>query len=263
MPRDDHEGGPDNQDPVRRRSHAGRLASNMRRLELSPVTSTSSCWPRSPGSRSGMDGLVRGWAARAGPILIHPEFWSRRRIAFPGRDPISCHRRASPHSRAPASRSWRSANPRSSSTARCWSRARSTARASSNRASRSTRPTGTEAGSPIPDPRRPSPGGPRPRPRPGDPHRLRPLRHRQHPPLRAKADRREPHPRRARRLPSQRTALEKIIAPICQALDEFSPDHLVPAHCTGWRATHALAARFPEAFIQNSVGTRFEFASAN
>jgi len=32
-------------------------------------------------------------------------------------------------------------------------------------------------------------------------------------------------------------------------------------HCTGWRATHALAARFPEAFIQNSVGTRFEFTA--
>jgi len=34
---------------------------------------------------------------------------------------------------------------------------------------------------------------------------------------------------------------------------------VVPAHCTGWKATHALAARFPEAFLQNSVGTRFEF----
>ena len=41
----------------------------------------------------------------------------------------------------------------------------------------------------------------------------------------------------------------------------IAPDYLVPAHCTGWRATHALAARFPGAFIQNSVGTRFEFAA--
>jgi 7,8-dihydropterin-6-yl-methyl-4-(beta-D-ribofuranosyl)aminobenzene 5'-phosphate synthase len=57
-------------------------------------------------------------------------------------------------------------------------------------------------------------------------------------------------------------AFEPIIGPTCAALDEFSPDYLVPAHCTGWRATHALAARFPEAFIQNSVGTRFEFAAA-
>ncbi len=54
---------------------------------------------------------------------------------------------------------------------------------------------------------------------------------------------------------------EPIIGPTCDALAEFSADYLVPAHCTGWRATHALAARFPEAFIQNCVGTRFEFAA--
>jgi 7,8-dihydropterin-6-yl-methyl-4-(beta-D-ribofuranosyl)aminobenzene 5'-phosphate synthase len=54
---------------------------------------------------------------------------------------------------------------------------------------------------------------------------------------------------------------EKIIAPTCDALGELSPDYLVPSHCTGWRATHAIAAAFPEAFIQNSVGTRFEFTA--
>jgi 7,8-dihydropterin-6-yl-methyl-4-(beta-D-ribofuranosyl)aminobenzene 5'-phosphate synthase len=53
---------------------------------------------------------------------------------------------------------------------------------------------------------------------------------------------------------------EKIIAPTCEALDEFAPDYLVPSHCTGWRATQAIATRFPDAFITNSVGTRFEFA---
>jgi 7,8-dihydropterin-6-yl-methyl-4-(beta-D-ribofuranosyl)aminobenzene 5'-phosphate synthase len=57
-------------------------------------------------------------------------------------------------------------------------------------------------------------------------------------------------------------AFEPIIGATCDALGDFSPDFLVPAHCTGWRATHAIAARFPEAFIQNSVGTRFEFATA-
>ncbi len=57
-------------------------------------------------------------------------------------------------------------------------------------------------------------------------------------------------------------SFEPIIGPTCDALGELSPDYLVPAHCTGWRATHALAARFPEAFIQNSVGTRFEFVAA-
>ena len=58
-------------------------------------------------------------------------------------------------------------------------------------------------------------------------------------------------------------AFEPIIGPTCDALDEFSPDYLVPTHCTGWRATHAIAARYPDAFIQNSVGTRFEFAAAD
>jgi 7,8-dihydropterin-6-yl-methyl-4-(beta-D-ribofuranosyl)aminobenzene 5'-phosphate synthase len=56
---------------------------------------------------------------------------------------------------------------------------------------------------------------------------------------------------------------EPIIGPTCDALGEFSPDYLVPTHCTGWRATHTLAARFPEAFIQNCVGTRFEFAASD
>jgi 7,8-dihydropterin-6-yl-methyl-4-(beta-D-ribofuranosyl)aminobenzene 5'-phosphate synthase len=54
---------------------------------------------------------------------------------------------------------------------------------------------------------------------------------------------------------------EKIIAPTVDALAELAPDHLVPCHCTGWRAIHAIAARFPDAFIQNSVGTRFELGS--
>lgn len=36
-------------------------------------------------------------------------------------------------------------------------------------------------------------------------------------------------------------------------------ERLVPAHCTGWRAMHALAAALPDAFVQPSVGTVFEF----
>jgi 7,8-dihydropterin-6-yl-methyl-4-(beta-D-ribofuranosyl)aminobenzene 5'-phosphate synthase len=36
---------------------------------------------------------------------------------------------------------------------------------------------------------------------------------------------------------------------------------IVPAHCTGWRAVHAIAARFPQRFIQNSVGTTFNLAA--
>jgi 7,8-dihydropterin-6-yl-methyl-4-(beta-D-ribofuranosyl)aminobenzene 5'-phosphate synthase len=51
---------------------------------------------------------------------------------------------------------------------------------------------------------------------------------------------------------------EPIIPNVCEALAELDPQVIVPAHCTGWKAVHALAARFPNAFIQNSVGTRFE-----
>src|SRR3954451_16353690 len=52
---------------------------------------------------------------------------------------------------------------------------------------------------------------------------------------------------------------EPLIGPTCDAFAELAPDFLVPAHCTGWRATHALASRFPDAFLQSSVGTRFVF----
>jgi len=54
---------------------------------------------------------------------------------------------------------------------------------------------------------------------------------------------------------------EPIIAPTCDALAAIAPDYVVPTHCTGWRAIHAIATRFPDAFIQNSVGTRFEFVA--
>ncbi|MBW3560939.1 MAG: MBL fold metallo-hydrolase [Actinobacteria bacterium] len=52
---------------------------------------------------------------------------------------------------------------------------------------------------------------------------------------------------------------EPLIPRVCDAFAQVAPDVIVPAHCTGWRAIHALAARFPEAFVPNSVGTTFEF----
>jgi 7,8-dihydropterin-6-yl-methyl-4-(beta-D-ribofuranosyl)aminobenzene 5'-phosphate synthase len=51
---------------------------------------------------------------------------------------------------------------------------------------------------------------------------------------------------------------EPVVAPTVDALAALAPRVIVPAHCTGWRAQHMIAARFPEAFIQNSVGTRYE-----
>ncbi|HEY6469960.1 MAG TPA: MBL fold metallo-hydrolase [Candidatus Dormibacteraeota bacterium] len=52
---------------------------------------------------------------------------------------------------------------------------------------------------------------------------------------------------------------DPIIDATCDALADVAPDVLVPAHCSGLRAVRAMASRFPDAFIQNSVGTRFEF----
>jgi 7,8-dihydropterin-6-yl-methyl-4-(beta-D-ribofuranosyl)aminobenzene 5'-phosphate synthase len=54
---------------------------------------------------------------------------------------------------------------------------------------------------------------------------------------------------------------EPMIGPTVDALAELAPHVVVPAHCTGWDASHAIAARLPDAFIQNSVGTRYELAA--
>lgn len=52
--------------------------------------------------------------------------------------------------------------------------------------------------------------------------------------------------------------LERIIPQTVEALAAEDPTVVVPAHCTGWRAQHALASRLPDAFIPNAVGSRFE-----
>lgn len=54
---------------------------------------------------------------------------------------------------------------------------------------------------------------------------------------------------------------EPIIDPTLTAFERLQPDWLIPSHCTGWKAIHAAAARFPEAFVQNSVGTRMVFTA--
>ncbi|MFZ0045158.1 MAG: MBL fold metallo-hydrolase, partial [Streptosporangiaceae bacterium] len=50
---------------------------------------------------------------------------------------------------------------------------------------------------------------------------------------------------------------EPLIPQVLDDLAELNPDWLVPAHCTGWRAQHAMSARFGEAFVPNAVGTSF------
>lgn len=57
-------------------------------------------------------------------------------------------------------------------------------------------------------------------------------------------------------------AFEPIIPPTVAALTDLAPDLLVPGHCTGWRAQHALAAALPDAWVQSSSGTTYELTAA-
>jgi 7,8-dihydropterin-6-yl-methyl-4-(beta-D-ribofuranosyl)aminobenzene 5'-phosphate synthase len=50
---------------------------------------------------------------------------------------------------------------------------------------------------------------------------------------------------------------EPLIPRVLDELATMNPGVLVPAHCTGWRAQHAMSARFPDAFVPNAVGTSF------
>jgi len=50
---------------------------------------------------------------------------------------------------------------------------------------------------------------------------------------------------------------EPLIPRVLDELAAMNPGVLVPAHCTGWRAQHAMSARFPDVFVPNTVGTSF------
>lgn len=56
-------------------------------------------------------------------------------------------------------------------------------------------------------------------------------------------------------------AFEQIIAPTVEALTGLAPDLVVPGHCTGWRAQHALAAALPGAWVASSSGTTYQLTA--
>lgn len=54
--------------------------------------------------------------------------------------------------------------------------------------------------------------------------------------------------------------LERIIPDTVSALKEFLPKQIIPAHCTGWRARHALLQSFGEEVVSPcAVGSRYTF----
>ncbi len=65
------------------------MVANMRRLGLAPDSIEAVvCSHGHFDHTTGLDGLSRALGGRSNlPVLIHPEFWSRRRVALPGRDP--------------------------------------------------------------------------------------------------------------------------------------------------------------------------------
>jgi 7,8-dihydropterin-6-yl-methyl-4-(beta-D-ribofuranosyl)aminobenzene 5'-phosphate synthase len=56
-------------------------------------------------------------------------------------------------------------------------------------------------------------------------------------------------------------AFEPIIAPTVDALTAMSPSLVVAGHCTGWRAQHALAAAMPDAWVAGSCGSAYRLTA--
>ena len=76
------------------------MVENMRRLEVDPSDIEAIvCSHGHFDHTTGLDGLIRRLGRVNLPVLIHPQFWRRRRVSLPGRDPIE-------RSPAPAAGPW-------------------------------------------------------------------------------------------------------------------------------------------------------------
>jgi 7,8-dihydropterin-6-yl-methyl-4-(beta-D-ribofuranosyl)aminobenzene 5'-phosphate synthase len=241
------------------------LVENMRRLEISPrdvdvVVLSHGHWDHT----TGMHGLVRELGRAQLPVLIHPEFWSRRRVALPGREPVEL---PSTSRGALEGAGFEIVERRQPSFLLDGSLLVT---------GEVDRTTEFERGFPAHQAHR----GGRWQPDPlilDDQALVASVRGRGLVVLTGCG-----HSgivnvlRYVRKLTGERrihavvggfhlsgAQFEPIIAPTCDALAALAPDYLVPSHCTGWRAVHAIASRFPDAFIQNSVGTCFEFRAAS
>ncbi|MDP8931906.1 MAG: MBL fold metallo-hydrolase, partial [Actinomycetota bacterium] len=236
------------------------MVENMRRLELSPGdVEVVVCSHGHFDHTTGLDGFVRAVGRASLPVLIHPQFWSRRRLAFPGRDPFELPTTSRPalidagfdiiERQQPSFLFERSVLV----------------------TGEVDRTTEFETGFPIHQAWRD--GSWQPDPLILDDQALvLHLRDRGLVVLTGCG-----HAgvvnilRYVRRLTGVENVhaviggfhltgavFEPIIPPTVAALADLRPDVIVPAHCTGWRAIHAIAARFPDAFVPNSVGTRIE-----
>jgi 7,8-dihydropterin-6-yl-methyl-4-(beta-D-ribofuranosyl)aminobenzene 5'-phosphate synthase len=239
------------------------LVENMRRLELSPrdidiIVLSHGHWDHT----TGMHGLVGELGRPNVPVLIHPDFWSRRRVALPGREPIEL---PSTSKGALEGAGFEIVEQRQPSFLLDGSLLVT---------GEVDRTTEFEQGFPVHQAHRD--GGWQPDPlilddqalvahvrgrgivvitgcgHSGIVNILRYVR---------RLTGGEPLHAVVGGFHLSGPLFEQIIPATCEGLAELAPDYIVPAHCTGWRAQQAIAAAFPDAFIQNSVGTRFEFAA--
>ena len=208
----------------------------------------------------GFAGLARLRRRSGLPITLHPLVWTRRRVAFPGPAPVGAAR--------PARRSSLEAEGFEVIERRQPSLLLDGSVLITGEVDRTT---DFEQGMPFHEAERDGRWEPDPLilddqalvvhvrgqgPRRAD--RLRPRRGGQHRSLRPAAHRRRPAARRARRLPPDRAGVRAAHrADRRRAGRSWHPDLVVPAHCTGWRAQHRLAAALPDAFVPNAVGTSF------
>jgi 7,8-dihydropterin-6-yl-methyl-4-(beta-D-ribofuranosyl)aminobenzene 5'-phosphate synthase len=52
---------------------------------------------------------------------------------------------------------------------------------------------------------------------------------------------------------------DPLIQPTLEELANIGPEFIVPGHCTGWRATHEIARKMPQSYVQTGVGTQLHF----
>ena len=237
------------------------VAENMRRLDVDPSEIEAIvCSHGHFDHTTGLDGLIRRLGGRVNlPVLIHPHFWRRRRVTLPGRDPQEI---PATSRRALTEAGFEVVEERQPSFL---------FDSSVLVTGEVPRTTGYEPG--FPPQEAWGDGGWEPDPLVLDDQALI-------------VDVKDKgllvitgcgHAgvvnicRYARRLANDRPlyavmggfhlngpVFEPLIPLVLDDLSAMTPKVVVPAHCTGWRAQHAIGARFGEAFIPNTVGTRFE-----
>lgn len=239
------------------------LVENMRRLDIARghidiVVLSHGHWDHT----TGMDGLLRELGPRNVPVLIHPEFWSRRRVALPGREPIELPStsRSAPHGAGFEIVEQQQPSFLLDGSLLVTGEVDRTTEFEQGSATHQAHRHGRWQPDPLILDDQALVASVRGRGLVvlsgcGHAGIVNTLRYAQ----KLTGDDRIHAIVGGFHLSGKQ--FEKLITPTCDALAAFAPDHLVPSHCTGWRATHAIAARLPDAFIQNSVGTRFEFSA--